>query len=194
MNDRKASIRAAIESANTNLARELLNIALNDNPDADIYYFAAQVALSNDQKNRFMSKALAIDPNHKDALRDIERTTNDAVTPSYNYDEFSVEEIYLQLQTVETKIPTLQAQVQQLKFRRKLSNLITILLGGTGFLLIFAALPRQDVRFTVMGIVIVFLGSVLGFALIPRKKLHLLEAELEIVNRKRSDFLEQLGI
>jgi hypothetical protein len=59
-------IRDAIERAEVKKARELLRDALQ-NPTADAYYLASQVALGQTQRAEFLEKALELDPFHQQA-------------------------------------------------------------------------------------------------------------------------------
>jgi hypothetical protein len=67
MSDLNDEIRAAIDTSDVDRARALLREALNNTPDADIYYLASLVALSDDQKQRFLKKATELDPFHSEA-------------------------------------------------------------------------------------------------------------------------------
>ncbi len=81
----QAEIRAAIAANDLERARELLRQALREAPDAETYYLASQVALSEAQKREFLDKALALDPFHERARLALERLkllSQVAVTPS----------------------------------------------------------------------------------------------------------------
>jgi hypothetical protein len=67
MSNLNDEIRAAIETSDVDRARALLREALNNTPDADTYYLASLVALSGDQKQRFLKKATELDPFHSEA-------------------------------------------------------------------------------------------------------------------------------
>jgi hypothetical protein len=67
MSNLNDEIRAAIDTSDVDRARALLREALNDTPDADTYYLASLVALSDDQKQRFLKKATELDPFHSEA-------------------------------------------------------------------------------------------------------------------------------
>ncbi|PJF31373.1 MAG: hypothetical protein CUN51_03315 [Candidatus Thermofonsia Clade 1 bacterium] len=66
-------IRSAIAVNNLDRARDLLRQALQNNPNAETYYLASQVALSDEQKREFLRKALELDPFHKEANYAMER-------------------------------------------------------------------------------------------------------------------------
>jgi uncharacterized RDD family membrane protein YckC len=66
-------IRRAIAVNNLDRARDLLRQALQNNPNAETYYLASQVALSDEQKREFLRKALELDPFHKEANYAMER-------------------------------------------------------------------------------------------------------------------------
>lgn len=68
-----AQIRNAIAINDFERARDLLRQALRESPDAETYYLASQVALSDEQKREFLSKALERDPFHKEARYALER-------------------------------------------------------------------------------------------------------------------------
>lgn len=68
-----AQIRNAIAINDFERARDLLRQALRESPDAETYYLASQVALSDEQKREFLSKALERDPFHREARYALER-------------------------------------------------------------------------------------------------------------------------
>lgn len=68
-----AEIRSAIAVNDLDRARDLLRQALQNSPDAETYYLASQVALSDEQKREFLRKALELDPFHKEANYAMER-------------------------------------------------------------------------------------------------------------------------
>jgi uncharacterized RDD family membrane protein YckC len=81
----QAEIRAAIAANDPERARELLRQALREAPDAETYYLASQVALSEAQKREFLNRALALDPFHERARLALERLkllSQAALTPS----------------------------------------------------------------------------------------------------------------
>jgi uncharacterized RDD family membrane protein YckC len=85
MPDLHAEIRAAIAANDLERARALLRQALRESPDAEMYYLASQVALSEAQKREFLDKALALDPFHEGARHATERLkllSQAAVMPS----------------------------------------------------------------------------------------------------------------
>jgi hypothetical protein len=67
MSNLNDEIRAAIETSDVDRARALLREAFKNNPDADTYYLASQVALNDDQKQKFLVKATEMDPFHSEA-------------------------------------------------------------------------------------------------------------------------------
>ncbi|MBL8095515.1 MAG: hypothetical protein JNL73_15190 [Anaerolineales bacterium] len=67
MSDLLDDIRLAIDSFALARARDLLREALKS-PTAETYYLAAQVALDEDQKRRFLEQAVALDPFHEKAV------------------------------------------------------------------------------------------------------------------------------
>lgn len=73
MHNSHAEIRAAIATNDLERARELLRQALRESPDAELYYLASQVAVSEAQKREFLDKALALDPFHAQARLALER-------------------------------------------------------------------------------------------------------------------------
>ncbi|MFN7210320.1 MAG: RDD family protein [Aggregatilineales bacterium] len=73
MRDLHAQIRNAIAINDLERARDLLRQALRESPDAETYYLASQVALSDEQKRDFLGKALERDPFHKEARYALER-------------------------------------------------------------------------------------------------------------------------
>ncbi|MBL8095510.1 MAG: hypothetical protein JNL73_15165 [Anaerolineales bacterium] len=67
MSDLLDDIRLAIDSFAIARARDLLREALKS-PTAETYFLAAQVALDEDQKTRFLEQAVALDPFHEQAV------------------------------------------------------------------------------------------------------------------------------
>lgn len=65
--DTLTQIKTAIGTGDTNTARHLLRDQLKQEPNADLYYYASQVALDNEQKVEFLEKAIALDPFHTEA-------------------------------------------------------------------------------------------------------------------------------
>ncbi|NDJ78211.1 MAG: hypothetical protein GYB65_18335, partial [Chloroflexi bacterium] len=64
-------IQAALDNNDIERARELVQTALQDNPDADTYYYAALVADNADDKADYLRQALVQDPVHADAQREL---------------------------------------------------------------------------------------------------------------------------
>jgi len=60
-------IKVAIDNNDVSRARELLKDGLQT-PTADIYYQASRVAIDETQKQRFLEKALELDPFHQEAV------------------------------------------------------------------------------------------------------------------------------
>ncbi|MCE7946963.1 MAG: hypothetical protein DYG88_05990 [Chloroflexi bacterium CFX4] len=67
MSDPYGEIHLAIATYDHERARDLLRKAIRENPTAEVYYLASQVALNNTQKKDFLKKAVALDPFHKEA-------------------------------------------------------------------------------------------------------------------------------
>jgi hypothetical protein len=67
MSNLNDEIRAAIDTFDVDKARALLREALNNNPDAETYYLASQVAIHEEQKRDFLVKATQLDPFHSEA-------------------------------------------------------------------------------------------------------------------------------
>lgn len=67
MSDLLQDIRLAIDGFEIARARDLLREALKS-PTAETYYLAAQVALDEEQKGRFLEQAVALDPFHEKAV------------------------------------------------------------------------------------------------------------------------------
>lgn len=68
-----SEIKESIALNDVSKARKLISIALKDQPDADIYYLASQVALDENQKKEFLDKALELDPFHEEANNDLSK-------------------------------------------------------------------------------------------------------------------------
>jgi hypothetical protein len=67
MEDLLTDIKAALDGLDLDRARLLLREALQ-HPTADIYVLAAQAALSDEQRRRFLEAAVALDPFHEKAV------------------------------------------------------------------------------------------------------------------------------
>ena len=77
MSNQNAEISAAIDAADIGKARLLLREALRM-PDAETYYLASLVALSDEQQRDFLQRAIILDPFHPmatEALRTQGQTT-----------------------------------------------------------------------------------------------------------------------
>lgn len=74
MTDRLSDIRAAIDGFDVERARALLRDELREDPSAEAYYLASQVALNDDQRKKFLQESLTLDPFHEKAAAALERT------------------------------------------------------------------------------------------------------------------------
>jgi hypothetical protein len=97
MSDLNEEIKAAIDSFDTDKARELLREAIPE-ANAETYYLASKVALDDEQKQEFLEKALELDAFHekaRKALRGdkkeesaiVEAETKDVVEPEKAKDD-----------------------------------------------------------------------------------------------------------
>lgn len=60
-------IEAAIRTGHVDYARERLRDTIQENPDAEAWYLAALVALTQEQQIAMLEKALSINPQHERA-------------------------------------------------------------------------------------------------------------------------------
>ena len=67
MTEHLDEIRRALDEFDVDRARALIRDQLKSNPSADLYYYASQVALSEEQKREFLQKAIDLDPFHAEA-------------------------------------------------------------------------------------------------------------------------------
>lgn len=74
MNGLVSEIKVAIDSFDMEHARELLREALKQNPSADIYYLASLVTVNEEQKTSFLEKAVELDPFHKEAYEELQKS------------------------------------------------------------------------------------------------------------------------
>lgn len=91
-------VRSAIDNFDFDRARELLRNELASNPNAESYYFASLVALNDEQKINFLTKAVDKDPFHlaaTSALAKLQPKANTTTSSDLG---------------AETKTPTLQNQ------------------------------------------------------------------------------------
>jgi hypothetical protein len=72
MNKLDQQIQSALDVFNYDDARKLLRKALK-NPSADTYYLASQLAIDEGQKERFLKKALELQPSHLEAQREFSK-------------------------------------------------------------------------------------------------------------------------
>lgn len=72
MSEEYREIREAIDNFETERARDLIREALKENPTAEVYYLASQVAMNDYQRRKFLSQALELDPFHTKAERALE--------------------------------------------------------------------------------------------------------------------------
>jgi hypothetical protein len=68
MSEKMRRIQSAWTSSDLNTVRELVGEELKTNPSAEVYYWAARVALDIEQRTMFLRNALALDPFHAEAL------------------------------------------------------------------------------------------------------------------------------
>ncbi|MGJ3237218.1 MAG: RDD family protein [Anaerolineae bacterium] len=72
MNEALQPIQEAIANGQDGLARNLLRVQLEKYPDdANLWYWAAQVAVNDRQRRAFLEKAVQIDPLHHSAANEI---------------------------------------------------------------------------------------------------------------------------
>jgi hypothetical protein len=64
-------IKTALGVLDIDKARRLIGEALRDNPNAEIYYYAAQVALNKQQKLDFLKKCQELDPFYEPTFREL---------------------------------------------------------------------------------------------------------------------------
>jgi len=85
------NIRNAIEMGDMGLARARLQEPLK-NPDAETYYLASLVALSEDQRERFLQESLSLDPFYQPAVEALGslRSTTGELQPDPHEDAPSV--------------------------------------------------------------------------------------------------------
>lgn len=76
-----SEIKTAIDSFDMERARELLREALKQNPSADVYYLASLAAVNEKQKKSFLEKAIELDPFHKEANSELNKSTKSFSSP-----------------------------------------------------------------------------------------------------------------
>ncbi|NWJ47283.1 MAG: hypothetical protein HXX08_15580 [Chloroflexi bacterium] len=101
-------IKQAIEADNIEEARRLIREALQNNPTADTYYYAARVALNDQQRESFLKKALELDPWHELAANELEKLSSRQLAPLMEYTPTVANPASLEIQTA---IPTVTATV-----------------------------------------------------------------------------------
>jgi len=67
-------VRQAIDVFDLEKARQLLRDHLKNNPSAEAYYLAALAAVSDVQRHDFLEKAIELDPFHKEAVLELEKS------------------------------------------------------------------------------------------------------------------------
>lgn len=77
-----SEIKSAIDSLDVEQARELLKIALKENPTSEVYYLASRVAVTETQKRAYLNKAIEIDPFNEDAHNELKSKKNSSVSKS----------------------------------------------------------------------------------------------------------------
>lgn len=82
MSELNVKIKEAIDSFDTDQARELLRDAIKE-ADAETYFLASKVALDDDQKQEFLQRAVELDPFHEKAQKAIKQSRN-ALSESVN--------------------------------------------------------------------------------------------------------------
>lgn len=71
MNERLAEIRKAIDAFQMDRARELVDEALAEDPDAETYYLASLAAINHGQRVDYLRKALECDPEYTVAAEEL---------------------------------------------------------------------------------------------------------------------------
>ena len=72
MIDKLEAVQEAIADGQMELARNLLRILIEDYADnADVWYYAAQVAVNDKQREVFLEKAVDLDPLHHQAANEL---------------------------------------------------------------------------------------------------------------------------
>ncbi len=79
-------IKESIAINDVSKARKLISVALKNQPDADIYYLASQVALDDNQKKEFLNKALELDPFHEEANNDLSKKQTTSLSKDIELD------------------------------------------------------------------------------------------------------------
>lgn len=65
MMDELSPVKDAIRDGHLELARNLLRVLIEDHPDnSDVWYWASQAAVNDNQRKAFLEKAVALDPLH----------------------------------------------------------------------------------------------------------------------------------
>ncbi len=77
-----SEIKSAIDSLDIDQARELLKVALKENPTSEVYYLASRVAVNETQKRSYLNKAIELDPFNEDAHNELKRRENSSVSKS----------------------------------------------------------------------------------------------------------------
>ncbi|MBK9778621.1 MAG: hypothetical protein IPP55_00990 [Anaerolineales bacterium] len=83
-------IKESIAINDVSKARKLISVALKNQPDADIYYLASQVALDDNQKKEFLNKALELDPFHEEANNDLSKKQTTSLSKDRSLLELSL--------------------------------------------------------------------------------------------------------
>ena len=71
MSDRRLEIRQAIDAFQMERARELVEVAIAEDPSAETYYLASQAAVQQGQRVEYLQKALESDPEFQPALEEM---------------------------------------------------------------------------------------------------------------------------
>lgn len=73
----RTQIEELIDQHNLTQARDLLRDELRNNPSAETYYLASQVAVVHAQRRHFLEKAIELDPFHKEAHQALQELVPD---------------------------------------------------------------------------------------------------------------------
>lgn len=81
-----SEIKSAIDSLDIDRARELLRVALKENPSSEIYYLASRVAVNEKQKTSYLEKAIELDPFNEVAYKELKKRKDDikSINPENN--------------------------------------------------------------------------------------------------------------
>ena len=152
-------IREAIEHRKVSHARDLIRTGIREGATSELYYLASQVAANEGQKEKFLRKALELDPFNPEADDALNKLVN-ADAPAL-YDTFSSQSLYQPAVQAATAGPTIGSVTGT---RRRVPNRGGVAAGRPRAAIYpLAGVGTRFIAVIIDGIVLGIIGFIFGF-------------------------------